>query len=583
MSGSTSPSQGEEGGSIPPGRSNAMLFTNAQVAQLLNEHSAALEAAGEDFFKIRAYQQSAQSIESLVDDVYEVWQEDKLLSIPGVGKSTASHLEELFTKGKVAEFEKLKHQVPQGMFALLQVPGIGSKRAYSLAKELGVVSVRDLKKAINANKVADLPGFGVTSQTNLKKAISDWESLEKRLLLSDALSVADEYLAYLRKSPAVLEGSVLGSARRRTPTVGDIDIAVATNNADTVLDLFVKYPKVSKIINRGHLKSSVVLKSGFQVDLMTTPLKNWGSLLQHFTGSKEHNIHLRKIAKDQGFKLSEKLAVSSEVGVYKKLKMQFIPPEMREDSGEIQLALKGKISKLVELAEIKGDLQMHTQHSDGLNTVEEITAKASSLLYQYIAITDHAPSINTNSTAEVTAWVEKRKLEFEKVGKKYPKIKIINGVEVNIPASGGLALPKEILSLFDFVIVSIHSGFRKSREEQTARIISAISNSFVHVLGHPTGRVLLERPAIEADWDAVFKQAAKMGKLMEINAHPERLDLSGNLIRRAKAVGVKFSLGTDAHMVDHLDNMKYGIYMARRGWLEAKDVVNTRDYKDLFK
>ncbi|MFH1895865.1 MAG: DNA polymerase/3'-5' exonuclease PolX [bacterium] len=560
-----------------------MLFTNAQVAETLNEHSAALEAVGADFFKIRAYRQSAESIANTADDVYQVWQEGALESIQGVGKSIAGHLQELFAKGKIAEFEKLKRRVPKGMFALLKIPGIGSKKAYALAKELDIASVSGLKKAITANKVAGLTGFGVASQLNLKKAIADWESLEDRLLLSNALAVAEEYLAYLKKNPAVLEAEVLGSIRRRSPTVGDIDIAVATNNLSEALTHFTTYPKVQKVVNQGDIKATVILKNGLQIDIMTTPPKSWGALLQHFTGSKEHNIHLRIVAKSQGLKLSEKLPVKSEAAVYQKLKMQFIPPEMREDTGEIELALKNEIPRLLDISDIKGDLQMHTQYSDGLNTVAEIAARAHSLSYQYIAMTDHILSLNTNPRAKVLAWVEQRKKEFVKAEQKYPKLKIINGVEVNIPASGGLALPHEILSQFGLVIVSIHSGFRKSGGEQTQRILEALSNPFVHVLGHPTGRVLLQRPAIEADWDAIFKKAAKLGKYLEINAHPNRLDLSGHLIRRAKQLGVKFTLGTDAHLVDHLDNMKYGVYMARRGWLTRKDVVNTLGYDSLVK
>jgi len=560
-----------------------MLFTNAQVAQILKDHAAVLEATQADKFRTNAYKQAADNIENLGSDVYLAWKENKLEDIPGVGKSISAHLEELFRRGKVEQFEREARRVPQGIFAFLKLPGVGPKKALRLARELNIATVEDLKTAISDGKVARLSGFGKNSQIGLEEAIKEWEGLDRRILLSDALAIASRYTSFLKESPYVAEVEVLGSIRRGVPTVGDIDIAVGTQNPDKVLDHFVSYSQLQKIINRGDSKASVVLKNGFQVDVMTSPLKNWGALLQHFTGSREHNIHLREIAKESGWKLSEKLPLRHEKDVYKKLGMQFIPPQMREDRGEIELALGGKLPNLIEISDVKGDLQTHTVYSDGINTIDELVLKASQLSYQYIAITDHAPSANTNTTTQIKDWIKKRKAGFKRAEEKYPRLKIINGVEVNISSSGGLALPNELLAKFDWVIAAVHSGFKKSLREQTGRILSALDNPFVSVLGHPTGRVLLSRPPIKADWEDIFKKAAKKGKFMEINAHPSRLDLSGQLIRKASKLGVKFSLGTDAHFLDHLDNMHFGVNMAQRGWLEPEDIINTLSYKDLIK
>lgn len=557
-----------------------MLFTNKDVAKILKNHAAVLEVIGADRFRTRAYEQAGESIENMSEEVFHVWKEGNVEDVPGVGKSIAEHLEELFTKGKVNDFKKAAEKVPAGMYELLQIPGVGPKRAFRLSKELNVKTVEDLKEAIFANKVASLEGFGEKSQQELKDSIKEWENLSDRFLLERALPIAEEYLNYLKKSDAVLKAEALGSLRRFVPTVGDIDLAVATIKPKEVLDLFNSYAQVAEVVNRGDIKSTVILKNNMQVDIMTTHPKNWGALLQHFTGSKEHNVRLRILSKEAGWTLSEKANFETEEELYKKLNMQYIPPEIRENTGEIELALGGKLPILIELSDIKGDLQMHTTYSDGINSVEEIVAAAANKMYQYICITDHAPSLNTNSPEQIRDWIENRKRDFKKAQLKYPKLQVINGVEVNIPVSGGLALPDALLKEFDWVLASVHSGFRKNRDEQTKRIIWAISNPYVNVLAHPTGRILLERQGIETAWAEVFKEMAKFGKVAEINAHPQRLDLYDELIREAKDFGVKFSISTDAHTTDQLDNMRYGVYMARRGWLTKKDVVNTLGFEE---
>lgn len=558
-----------------------MLFTNQQISTILQNHANALEVIQADPFKVRAYARAAESIENLSDDVFHIWKEGDLESIPGVGKSISSHLAELFKTGKVADFERVKKRVPNAMFELSKLPGVGPKRAYQLAYELSLNSVDDLKQAIKQNKVQELEGFGEKLQQELAQSIVEWESLSDRHLLAEALPIANDYLTYLKQNKYVEEAECLGSLRRKLPTVGDIDLAVVTANPIRVLQYFVDYPLVRKVINQGDLKSSVILKNNFQVDIMTTAKENWGALLQHFTGSKEHNVALRVIAKNQGWTLSEKQPIEKEEDVYKKLGLQYIFPELREDTGEIQAAGTNRLPLLVELKDIKGDMQMHTQYSDGICTVEELADRATKLSYQYICITDHAPSLNTNTPKQVNVWIQNRKADFAKAEKKFPKLKIINGVEVNIPVGGGLALPNEVLREFDWVIASVHSGFKKNSDEQTKRIIWALENEYVNALGHPTGRLLLNRPSIDADWREIFKAAAKNRKYMEINAHPTRLDLYDSLIREAKSLGVKFVISTDAHTTEQFENMQYGVYMARRGWLEMRDVINTETYAEL--
>jgi DNA polymerase (family 10) len=559
-----------------------MLFTNFQISQILKQHADALEVTGADSFKISAYRRAADSIEHLSSEVSHIWKEGDLTSIPGVGESIAAHLDELFRTGRVRKFERLHKKLPLGMFELTKIPGVGGRRAFRLAKKLKLVSISDLKKAIADDKVAALEGFGQKSQKELSASIAEWERRSNRILLFEALFVAEDYLGYLREFPPVKRAEALGSLRRRCVTVGDIDLAAATDNPQAVIKHFTAYPQVAKVISRGSIKATVMLKSGLQIDIMTCRLSSWGALLQHFTGSKLHNIALRKVAQEQGWTLSEKAPIREEFGVYEKLKLTYIEPELREGVGEVEAAnlKQPKLPKLLNLSDIKADLQMHTEYSDGINTIEEMANKANILSYQYISITDHNPSIKTNSRDSVKKWINNRKKEFIRAERKFPNLKIINGVEVNIPASGGLALPNELLKEFDWVIASVHSSFKKGRGEQTRRILSALENPHVHALGHPTGRILLERHGIDVDWEEIFKFATKHNKLMEINAYPSRLDLPDTLVRKARDLGVKFEISTDAHSIEHLDYMRFGVYIARRGWLEKKDVVNTLSYKD---
>lgn len=571
---------------------------NRHIAKMLREVAAAYEVKGEDRFRVRAYDTAADSIEHATSEVKDLWEEGRLEDIPGIGASIAGHLDEYFRTGKVKHFEQTKKGLPPGMFAFLGLEGVGAKTAQRLAKELNLKNLEDLKKAAEAGKVAELPGFKEKTAKLLLKAISEYKEEEGRMLLPIAYATAEKLIGEILKMPGVRRADSMGSLRRMVSTVGDIDIGVATDKPKEVVEAFVRLPDVARVLAAGEAKASVLLKTGKQIDIYAFDPRKYGSLIQYFTGSKQHNIHLRKVANGQGFSLSEHgiskfrkgrivgrpLEVATEEKFYQMLGMVWIPPELREDTGEIEAAQEGKLPKLVEREDIKGDTHTHTTNSDGEETPEEMVKAAIARGMEYYGIADHAPSAQSlgkkNARDEILRW----KREVEDLQEKYKgKIKLFFSGEIDITAAAEVELPDELLALYDYTTASIHSSFSQSKEQVTQRVINALKNPHVDVIGHPTGRLLGKREAYEVDWDRVFEVAAKGGKFLEINAFPTRLDLPDTLVREAKRHGVKFAINTDAHHSFHLDFMRFGVAVARRGWCEKSDIINTLDARGFAK
>jgi len=556
------------------------ILKNKEVSEILRDISAVYQVKGANLFQVRAYDQAADSIEHSTSEIKDVWEKGHLDQIPGIGDHMHKYLDELFRTGRVKHFEKILSGVPEEMFQFLKIPGVGSKTAFKLA-QAGVVSIEDLENRIKAGWLLK-KGFSEKNLQNILRGIEEFKRKSDRILLPVAGEVAKQVIEYLEKNKYVTQAHPLGSLRRRVATVGDIDISVASNKPKKVIDYFKKFPSVERVVESGDRTATISLTNGIRVDLMVQPPEQYGSLLHHFTGSKSHNIHMRSIARERGYSISEygikKLKTDkvhpcqTEDEVYSLFGMQTPVPELREDTGEIEAALTHKLPNLIELSDIKGDMQTHSTWSDGQNTIEEMAAAANKLGREYIALTDHSyPSSD----------FEKRLGEIEQFNYSQNKIRVISGLEVNINADSTLQVSDEVLEKHEVILVSIHTSFRQPVAEMTKRIIKSLENPHVDIFAHPTGRLLLEREGIDADWEKIFKTAAKLGKILEINAFPNRLDLPDVLIREAKRFGVRFSIGTDSHQTSQLALMEYGVANARRGWVEAKEVINTLPLKKI--
>lgn len=574
--------------------------SNTKIAEMLREVSAAYEAKGEDRFKVLAYDKAAASVEHATSLIKDTWDRGDLMDIPGIGKSIASHLDEYFKTGEVAHFERVKKGLPEGMFSLLKIPNIGSKTAHRLAKELKLDgnAIKALREACLAGRVQALDGFGEKSESELLKSIDELNRRSDRMLLSQAWALADDLIDQVKNIPGVVRADPLGSVRRRVSTVGDVDIAVACQNAPQVIQAFVKLPRVEKVLASGDVKASVLLTDGRQVDFYTQSPESYGSLLQHLTGSKLHNIRLRTYAMEKGLSISENgvkvkkdnslKTFSSEEKLYKFLGMDYIPPELREDIGEIQAALEANLPQLVELKDIQGDLHVHSNWDspsplgDGFTPVEELLTWAQEHRYTYLGLADHSPRTTIHSVAEVKKILKGRRQLYEKAQEK-SSVKVLIGIEIDIFADGSLSLPNELLADFDYVIASVHTAHGQSQDVMTKRVIGALKNPQIKILGHPTGRLLNEREGFELDWEQIFQVCVDQNKILEINSSPTRLDLPDEIVREAVKSGVKLVVNTDAHELAHLEDMKYGVAVARRGWGEERDVINTLGWEDLLK
>lgn len=578
---------------------------NREIAELFYEIADILEYQQVEW-KPRAYRKAAQMIENLGEDIENIYaREGKtgLTKIPGVGESIADHIAEYLETGKVEKFEKLKGKAPSGTAELMEIRGLGAKKMKNLADTLGIRTLSDLKNAIAAHRLRRLEGFGEKSEKNLAKAIEQYEKSHARIALGKALPLAEEIISALKSQCKNTTSKVdlskiiyTGSLRRLKETIGDIDILAEAEKAETlkVMDCFVSLPDVDQVILKGNTKSSVILREGTAIDLRVVPPESYGAALQYFTGSKEHNIELRNIAIKNGYKLSEyglylkesgkQIAGSSEEEIYEKLGLAYIPPELRENRGEIKAAAKNALPKLVKAGDIKGDFHIHTSYSEGKNSLENMIEKAEALGYEYIAITDHSRSQKVANGLEI----EKLKAQWEEIDKlsKRFRIKILKGSEVDILRDGSLDYPDEILKELDIVVGGVHSGFALPERKMTERIVTALENRYLDILAHPSGRLFGKREPYAASFEKVFEVAAANGKVLEINSQPSRLDLNDEFIVRAKTFGLRFCISTDSHSTTGLGFMRYGLGQARRGWLEKEDIVNTYPYsrlKEVFK
>jgi DNA polymerase (family 10) len=565
---------------------------NTAIAKVFSDIADLLELKGENQFKIRAYQKAVRAIEHYPKEIRIMVDEgEDLKSIPGVGDAIAKKTTELVETGKLEYYEKLKAEFPKGITNLLDIPGIGPKTANKLCSELGITSVDSLEQAIKDGSVARLFRLGEKTANNILQQIQALRRKDQRIPIGEALPTAEEILSALNSVPGVRNLTYAGSLRRFRETLGDIDLMGTAENPQKVMDTFVSLPIVGQVLVQGPTKSSVIVSGGLQVDLRLVEHEAFGSLLQYFTGSKQHNISLRERGRRQGLKLSEygitdittdKLEkFADEENFYRRLGLQYIPPELREAQGEIKRAEQGTLPKLVELSDIKGDLHIHTDWSDGHNSIEEMALAAKKLGYQYIAITDHSGGRGITHGLDIER-LRQQIEEVKKVNEHRDGIQVFSGIEVDIRADGSLDLPHTILAELDIVIAAVHSAMNQNEEKMTRRVLSAVDNPDVDIIAHPTCRLLAAREPVAIDLEAVLRTAAKNNKIMEINAMPDRLDLNDVHASRARELGVKLAIGTDAHAVSHLDFMRFGVGVARRAWCEPQHILNTLPLADIL-
>ncbi|MFW9771913.1 MAG: DNA polymerase/3'-5' exonuclease PolX [Candidatus Thorarchaeota archaeon] len=564
---------------------------NNEIAAMLYKIADLLELQGVQF-KPMAYRRAAGNIQELSEDIEEIYKKGMVEEIEGVGKSIASRISEYLKTGKVEYLEQLKEELPEGMEQFVEVEGIGPKTAFRLSKEFGFKTVEELEKAINNGTLEGLSGFGKKKAQNILRGIELYKASKGKLLLVDILPIANSIEKQLRKLNFIQELNVAGSIRRKKETIRDIDILVSTNEPIKVMDNFTNLKDVKDIISKGEDKCTVTLYNNIQVDLRAINKNSYGSALLYFTGSKEHNIKLRKIARKKNWKLNEyglfdsatnnKLAGTEEIEIYNKLGLDYIVPELREERGEIEAAAAGILPKLVERNEIKGDLHIHSKWSDGMNTIEELCKEAIKYGYEYIAICDHShglPVVKGLNESDI----RKQMKEIELINRKTDNLTVLSGIELNIDKDGGLDIKDNVLKDLDVVIASVHSGFKADEKAITERVIKAMHNDYITILGHPSGRIINRRSPLQLNLIKVFENAVELGTIMEINAYPDRLDLSDVNCYKAREFNLKFSINTDTHRLDELGFIDFGVFTARRGWLEQKDVVNTLSNKDLKK
>jgi DNA polymerase (family 10) len=563
---------------------------NFKVSGIFRDIAEILQIKGDNVFRIRAYQRAADTIDGLAEDLQHFINEDRLYDIPGIGKDLAEKIKEIVKTGKSKFFEELKKTIPPGLLDLLDIPSVGPKTAKLLSEQLHIKNIDELQEAIKKNKLKGVPGIKEKTVENILKGIQMLQRGRERMPLFKALEVADGFVNALKKSRDIKLISTAGSLRRRKETVRDIDILVVSDKADKVMDYFTKLPQVKDIQAKGETKSSVRTQEDIQIDCRVVEEKSFGAALLYFTGSKNFNIRIRILAQKMGLKINEYgvfrkdkfLAGRAEAEIFKLFKMSYIDPELREDTGEMELAKKFKLPRLIELKDIKGDLHVHSQWSDGGNTIEEMARQAQKKGYVYIAITDHSQSLKIANGVSV-ADLKKKKLEIDRVNKNLKGFRVLYSTEADIDSEGRIDYKDEVLKQFDLVIAAIHTGFRQSSEQLTRRIIRACENKYVNIISHPTGRLWGTREGYELQFDRILKAARETNTHLEINCFPQRLDLNDQHCRLAKDNGVKMAINTDAHAIQHLENMQLGIYVARRGWLRREDVINTLPVEKLLK
>jgi DNA polymerase (family X) len=562
-------------------------MNNSEIIKVLEDITALLELKGENVFKSRAYHKAARSIEMLSEEVSKLMNEGRLKEIPGVGEAISKKLTEMVTTGRLDYYEKLKADFPPGISNLLGVPGIGPRTALLLATELKISTLEELEKAIREGKVAELPRMGEKTAQNILSQIQAFrrKKSDQRTPLGAVLPIVDSIMSDLKATPGLIDLTAAGSLRRFRDTIGDIDLVGTSHEPATVIERFVALPRVREVLEKGPNKACVIVREGLQVDLRLVEPSQSGSALVHATGSKQHNIDLRMRAEKLGLSLSEYGIVDKQSGVlekfnteqafYERQGLQYIPPEIREGQREIELAASHQLPRLIEIADIKGDLHLHSDWSDGHASLEELAEAALARGYQYLAVTDHSVGLGIARGLNPLR-VEEQIQGIRELNQKYPRIRLLAGLEVDIRADGTLGMPDDTLARLDLVLASIHSAMNQPREQMTERIIQALSNPHVVALAHPTARLLGERPPVEVDIERVFRAAFDYGKCLEISAMPTRLDLKDTHIDLARRLGVKLMINTDAHRLEQMDFMRFGIGIARRGWCEAGDILNAQ-------
>ncbi|GGP81860.1 DNA polymerase/3'-5' exonuclease PolX [Streptosporangium pseudovulgare] len=548
-----------------------MARANDAVAAALEEYAELFAMTGGDAFRVRSYQKAAKAIAGFPEDIAAT----AVRSVPGVGEAIAKKVEEFLIRGSFRQLDDLRGKVPEGVRRLTRVPSLGPKKAVFLFQELGIDSPEALTEAIGQGRLRGVRGFGPKTEANLLHGLEQLELAGARVDIGTAMDLAEQIIASLDAERIAYAGSL----RRMKETIGDIDILAV--GPESLMDDFRGMPYVAEVIASGEKKTSVRTTQGVQVDLRLVPAASWGAAMQYFTGSKEHNVHLRELVVKRGWKLSEYglfdgdrvIAAEREEDVYEALGMPWIPPTLREDGGEIDAALAGELPDLVTVADLRGDLHTHTDLTDGIATLEEMVAAAAARGYSYYAVTDHAPDLAMQRMTLERALEQRERLR--RLQADHPDMRLLHGTELNIGPDGSVDWPEEVLAGFDVCVASVHSHFTQSREEMTRRFIAACENPRVHIIGHPTTRRIGRRPPVDADWDEVFRAAARTGTAMEIDSAAERSDLPSDLVRLARHHGVRFSIDSDAHSVPGLAGQRFGVGVAQRGWLTADDVINT--------
>jgi DNA polymerase (family 10) len=572
-------------------------MTNAHIADAFDLIGDILDFKGENPFRVRAYRNAARTIRDYPESIAAMVElgKEKLKSIEGIGDDLATKIMTLVQTGSLPQLEDLKAQVPESVLALLRIPGVGPKKAAALHKELGIKTLAELKAACEAGKVQKLKGFGVKTEQVILQGMSVAEQAQQRMYWSEADQIAQELRAHMQTCKSIEQLEFAGSYRRGKETIGDLDMLVVSDDVNQVMDRLGEYPEIMQTLARGDTKMSIRVASGLQIDLRVMPAESFGAALQYFTGSKEHNVILRGMAKDKGLKINEwgvyrvkgekeeRIAGVSEKEVYDTLKLPVFPPEIREGRREFEWAANGDLPELITVDDIRGDLHMHTTATDGSASIEEMVAAARQRGLSYVAITDHSQRVSMarglNAERLLAQWAE-----IDEIRKKLPKgFTLLKGIECDILEKGGMDLPDDVLAQADWVIASVHYGQKQPRQQITERILGAIENPHVSIVAHPTGRLLNRREPYEVDLEAVMAAAKKHGKLLELNANPQRLDLNDVYCAAARQLGIPIVINTDAHSPDGLDVLRYGILQARRAGLTKQDVANTRTWAQMKK
>lgn len=563
---------------------------NREIADLLEEMADILEFKGENPFKISAYRKASRIIGDLTQDIEEIAEQGKLKEIPGIGEGMAQKIVEYLKTGKISKFEEARKGVSDELIAIMDIPGMGPKTLSMLHREKGISNLSQLEKALEDGSLMGLFGIGEKKIENIKRGIQLLKQSKGRMNLGIAFPLAKRIVEALRQKTGSKKIEWAGSLRRMKENIGDIDILATGPDMEKIVHVFTHLPEVKEVLASGQTKASVIVEGGTQIDLRVVEEDSYGAALQYFTGSKAHNIHLRGIAKAKGIKINEygvfkgkkKVGGKDEKDIYRALGMDWMEPELREDRGEIEAAQKGRLPKLVQETDIKGDLHVHSKWSDGTSSIEEVARAAQGRGYQYVAITDHSKSLRIAHGLDESRLMKQME-EIDRVNEKLKGFQILKGTEVDILAEGRLDFPEKVLEKFDIVVASIHSGFKQDRAKMTKRIIQAFENPYLHIFAHPTGRLLGARDPYEVEMDKLIEAAKKFGKVLEINAYFERLDLDDIHCRKAKEMGIQVAISTDSHHPDQMWMMSLGVAVAKRGWLEKKDVLNTLSLKEILK